>query len=89
MRYLFKVTIMPTKSEAYFRVQDMLAIQRDHENLLETIVVILTPTGPKPFKVLETCTELAATIEAAVRPDPKPGEGKGVGTCLELEQKKV
>ncbi len=53
----------PAKDEFWMRLEDIVAIQRDPANPLQTTVTtkLMTPKGPQIFLVLESADALAAS----------------------------
>lgn len=69
MKYTFKVHVQPGQIETIFRAQDFLCVQRDKDNPLQTVLIVLTPKGGQPFSVLENPNEVAVMIEACFSSD--------------------
>lgn len=63
---LVKLTQLPKKTELYLRIMDITAIQRNPDNLMETIVSvnIMTPKGPLGHLVADSPDTIAAQMAA-------------------------
>lgn len=65
-KVLVKLTQLPKKTELYLRIMDITAIQRNPDNLMETIVSvnIMTPKGPLGHLVADSPDQIAAQMSA-------------------------
>lgn len=63
---LVKLTLSPERTDLYVRVQDIIIIQKDPKNALQTIVqlALMTPKGPLSYAVQESPSEIASQMTA-------------------------
>lgn len=63
------LTIATNKQKVYLRADQVIAIDKNPKNDLETVVLtsILTPQGPATYLVLDDAQSLAKAVTAALK----------------------
>lgn len=65
---LIKLTLTPARNEIWIRAKDIMRVQKNPDNLLETVVMtsLMTPQGPSIIVVFETCEEVGMMANRAL-----------------------